>query len=44
MQTGDHIDKPWGWEQVLELNLATGVPLVYELDADGSIQSKKILE
>ena len=31
-------------EQVLELNIATGVPLVYEIDADGSVQSKKILE
>ena len=20
MKTGDHIDKPWGWEQILDLN------------------------
>lgn len=31
-------------EQVLELNLATGVPLVYEVDAQGKVLSKKILE
>jgi 2,3-bisphosphoglycerate-dependent phosphoglycerate mutase len=31
-------------EQVLELNIATGVPIVYEIDADGTVQSKKILE
>ena len=30
-------------EQVLELNLATGVPLVYEIDAAGNVLSKKIL-
>jgi bisphosphoglycerate-dependent phosphoglycerate mutase len=28
----------------LELNIATGVPIVYEIDADGTVQSKKILE
>jgi len=31
-------------EEVLELNLATGVPIVYEIDADGRVLSKKILE
>lgn len=31
-------------EQVLELNLETGIPLVYELSADGSIESKQVLE
>jgi 2,3-bisphosphoglycerate-dependent phosphoglycerate mutase len=30
-------------EQVLELNLGTGVPIVYELDADGRVKEKKIL-
>jgi len=30
-------------EEVLELNLATGVPLVYEVDADSKVQSKKVL-
>lgn len=31
-------------EEVLQLNIATGVPLVYELDGGGPIASKKILE
>ncbi|HEY0865726.1 MAG TPA: 2,3-diphosphoglycerate-dependent phosphoglycerate mutase [Fimbriimonas sp.] len=31
-------------EQVLELNLATGVPLVYELGPNGEVLSKQILE
>ena len=31
-------------EQVLELNIATGVPLVYELDGALSIVKKTILE
>ncbi len=31
-------------EQVLELNIATGIPLVYELDANGAIESQRILE
>jgi 2,3-bisphosphoglycerate-dependent phosphoglycerate mutase len=31
-------------QQVLELNIATGVPIVYEIDADGTVQSKTILE
>ncbi|NOT55973.1 MAG: 2,3-diphosphoglycerate-dependent phosphoglycerate mutase [Deltaproteobacteria bacterium] len=30
-------------EQVLELNLGTGVPIVYELDAEGRVKEKKIL-
>ncbi len=31
-------------EQVLELNLGTGIPLLYEFDAGGSVVSKKILK
>ncbi len=31
-------------QEVLELNLATGVPLVYEIAADGSVTDKTILE
>jgi len=30
-------------EQVLELNLETGVPLVYELDGEGRVKSKEVL-
>ena len=30
-------------EQVLELNLATGVPIVYEIDAEGRVRGKRIL-
>lgn len=30
-------------EQVLELNLGTGVPIVYDLDAEGKVRSKHIL-
>jgi len=30
-------------EQVLELNLGTGVPIVYELDGEGNVKSKKVL-
>ncbi len=30
-------------EQVLELNLGTGVPIVYELDANGQVIKKQIL-
>jgi 2,3-bisphosphoglycerate-dependent phosphoglycerate mutase len=30
-------------EEVLELNLDTGVPLIYELGTDGSVQSKQTL-
>jgi len=29
---------------VLGLNLATGVPIVYEVDATGAVQSKKVLD
>jgi 2,3-bisphosphoglycerate-dependent phosphoglycerate mutase len=31
-------------EQVLDLNLATGVPLVYDIDETGAVRSKEILE
>lgn len=31
-------------EQVLELNLDTGVPLLYQIDDDGRVLSKKILK
>ena len=30
-------------EQVLELNLATGVPIVYDIDAEGKVRGKQIL-
>jgi len=30
-------------EQVLELNIDTGVPLVYEIDVDGKVLSKRVL-
>ncbi len=30
-------------EQVLELNLGTGVPIVYELDAEGKVRGKQTL-
>ena len=30
-------------EQVLELNIATGVPIVYEIDSTGAVLSKRIL-
>jgi 2,3-bisphosphoglycerate-dependent phosphoglycerate mutase len=30
-------------EEVLNLNLGTGVPLVYELELDGTVVSKSIL-
>jgi 2,3-bisphosphoglycerate-dependent phosphoglycerate mutase len=30
-------------EQVLELNLGTGVPIVYEIDAEGKMQRKRVL-
>ncbi len=33
-----------GRDQVLELNIGTGIPLVYEIDETGAVQSKKILE
>ena len=35
----DHLTK----EQVLELNLGTGVPIVYELDTEGKVKGKQIL-
>jgi 2,3-bisphosphoglycerate-dependent phosphoglycerate mutase len=31
-------------EQVLELNIATGVPIVYDFSPDLKIRSKQILE
>jgi 2,3-bisphosphoglycerate-dependent phosphoglycerate mutase len=31
-------------EQVVSLELATGVPLVYEIDAQGAVMSKEVLE
>lgn len=31
-------------EQVLELNIATGVPIVYEIDGNMRVQSKRILD
>jgi 2,3-bisphosphoglycerate-dependent phosphoglycerate mutase len=37
-----HLDKLTR-EQVLELNLDTGVPIVYEIDAGGAIVSKEVL-
>jgi 2,3-bisphosphoglycerate-dependent phosphoglycerate mutase len=37
-----HLDKLTR-EQVLELNLDTGVPIVYEIDAGGAVVSKEIL-
>ena len=30
-------------EEVLELNLETGIPLVYEISADGNVSSKSVL-
>ena len=30
-------------EQILELNLATGVPMVYRLNADSTVASKEVL-
>jgi 2,3-bisphosphoglycerate-dependent phosphoglycerate mutase len=30
-------------EQVLELNIATGVPILYEIDATGAVKGKQIL-
>lgn len=37
------LDKLSG-DEVMGVELATGVPLVYELGTDGSVQSKKVLE
>ncbi|MBI3996689.1 MAG: 2,3-bisphosphoglycerate-dependent phosphoglycerate mutase [Candidatus Omnitrophica bacterium] len=36
----DHLTK----EQVLELNIATGAPIIYEIDANGRVLSKKVHE
>ncbi len=30
-------------EQILKLNLATGVPMVYKLNADSTVASKEVL-
>jgi len=35
----DHLSK----EEVLELNLGTGVPIVYDLNGEGKVQEKRIL-
>ena len=35
----DHLTR----EQVLDLNLGTGVPIVYELNAEGKVQNKQVL-
>ncbi len=31
-------------EEVLELNIGTGIPLIYEIDSGGSVVSKEIIE
>jgi 2,3-bisphosphoglycerate-dependent phosphoglycerate mutase len=31
-------------EQVLELNIATGVPIVYDIDQGGGVRGKQVLE
>jgi 2,3-bisphosphoglycerate-dependent phosphoglycerate mutase len=31
-------------EQILEVNLGTAVPLVYEMDTEGNVLSKTIIE
>jgi len=36
----DHLTK----EQVLELNIATGAPIIYEIDADGRVVKKTVHE
>ena len=38
-----HLDR-LNKQQVLELNIATGVPIVYELDEEMRVRSKRILE
>ena len=35
--------KPGKREEVLKLNLATGVPMVYRLNADSTVASKDVL-
>jgi 2,3-bisphosphoglycerate-dependent phosphoglycerate mutase len=37
-----HLDR-LSKEEVLELNLATGVPIIYDIDAEGKVQGKQIL-
>ncbi len=37
-----HLDR-LSREEVLELNLGTGVPIVYEIDAEGRVQGKRVL-
>jgi 2,3-bisphosphoglycerate-dependent phosphoglycerate mutase len=37
-----HLDR-LSREEVLELNLGTGVPIVYDIDAEGRVQGKRIL-
>jgi len=37
-----HLDR-LSREEVLELNLGTGVPIVYEIDAEGRVRGKKVL-
>src|SRR5438093_2997367 len=37
-----HLDR-LSREEVLELNLGTGVPIVYEIDAEGKVQAKREL-
>ncbi len=37
-----HLDR-LSREQVLELNLGTGVPIVYDIDAEGTVKEKRVL-
>ena len=37
-----HLDR-LSREEVLELNLGTGVPIVYEIDVEGRVQGKRVL-
>ncbi len=37
-----HLDR-LSKEQVLELNLGTGVPILYEIDAEGNVRGKQVL-
>lgn len=32
-----------GPDEIVEVNIATGVPIAYELDDDGKVVSKKVL-
>jgi len=36
----DHLTK----EQVLELNIATGAPIIYEMDASGTVLKKTVTQ